>query len=115
VWPRGHLSVYLGELGRRADALAAVQEAIIICQELAARVARCLHQELEQSLGAVAWLKAGEDLSDASPRDRSRDNGPLSGLPAVVSCTSKAASMNREVPAAPPLPGREPPPVVAPD
>ena len=46
------------------------------------QVARCLHQELEQSLGAVAWLKAGEDLSDASPRDRSRDNGPLSGLPA---------------------------------
>ena len=47
-----------------------------------------------------------------------RDNGPLSGLPAVVSCTSKAASVNREVPAAPPRlhpAGQEPPPVVAPD
>src|SRR5207248_8386708 len=42
------------------------------------------HQELEQSLGVVARLKAGEDLSDASPRDRSRDNGPLSRLLAAT-------------------------------
>lgn len=48
VWPRGHLSVYLVELGRRADALARVQEAITIRRELAAGWPDAYHQELEQ-------------------------------------------------------------------
>jgi hypothetical protein len=47
--------------------LAAVQEAFTIHQVAPVHTTK----ELEQSLGVVAWLKAGEDLSDASPRDRS--------------------------------------------
>ena len=64
-----HITGNLGELGRREDALAAIQEAVIIRRELAARWPAAYRQELEQSLEVIAWLEAGEDLSDASPRD----------------------------------------------
>jgi hypothetical protein len=63
-----YLAVRLGELGRREEALATIQEAITIRRELAARWPDVYHHELEQSLRVAAWLKHGEDLSDASPQ-----------------------------------------------
>ena len=73
------LSTVLSDLGRPEDALTASREAVTIRRELAARWPDVYHQELEQSLRVAAWLKASGDLSDASPADRSSDNGPLSG------------------------------------
>ena len=64
-----NLSVRLADLGRREDALAAIQEAVTIRRELAARWPDAYPQELEQSLRVVAWLEYDEDLSDASPRE----------------------------------------------
>ena len=58
-----------GELGRREEALAAIQEATDLCRELAARWPGAYHQELEQSLRVAAWLDHGEDHSDAAPRE----------------------------------------------
>ena len=62
-------SVRLGELERREDALAAIQEATNLYRELAARWPDAYHQELEQSLRVAAWLEHGEDHSDAAPRE----------------------------------------------
>ena len=64
-----NLSVRLGDLGRREEALAAIQEAVGIYRELAASWPDAYHHELEQSLQVVAWLEHGEDLSDASSRE----------------------------------------------
>ena len=61
-----NLSVRLGELGRREEALAAIQEAADIRRELAARWPNAYQHELEQSLQVAAWLEHGEDLSDPS-------------------------------------------------
>ena len=64
-----NLAVLLAELGRREEALAAIQEAVTIRRELAARWPDAYHHELEQSLQVAAWLEQGEDHSDAPPRE----------------------------------------------
>ena len=68
-----NLSADLAGLGRQEDALAAIQEAVTIRRELAARWPDVYHQELERSLGVVAWLEASGDLSDTSPADLRSD------------------------------------------
>jgi hypothetical protein len=60
------LSARLAGLGRREDALAAIEEAVTIRRELAARWPDAYHHELEQSLRVAAWLEHGDDLSDVS-------------------------------------------------
>ena len=62
-----NLAARLAELGRREDALAAIEEATGIRRKLAARWPDAYHQELKQSLQVAAWLGHGE--SDASPRE----------------------------------------------
>ena len=79
-----NLATGLASVGRPEDALAASEEAVTIRRELAARWPDAYQQGLEQSLGVAAWLEAGGDLSDASPRDLRSDNGPLSLPPGVV-------------------------------
>ena len=64
-----NLSVRLGELGRREEALAVSQEAVTVRRELVRRRPDAYKQKLEQSLQVAAWLEHGEDLSDASPRE----------------------------------------------
>ena len=64
-----NLSLRLGGLGRREEALAASAEATGIYRELAASWPDVYHHELEQSLQVAAWLENGEDLSDASSRE----------------------------------------------
>ena len=59
-----NLSVRLGDLGRREEALAAIQEAAGIYRELAARWLDVYRYELEPSLRIAVWLESGEDLSD---------------------------------------------------
>ena len=63
------LAARLADLGRREDALAAIEEAARIYRELAAARPDAFRPDLEQSLRIVAWLEHGEDLSDASPRE----------------------------------------------
>jgi uncharacterized protein YdiU (UPF0061 family) len=69
TWSLNDLAGALAELGRAEDALDAIEEATGIYQDLAARWPDTYHQELEQSLGVVAWLEAGGDLSDTSLRE----------------------------------------------
>jgi Tetratricopeptide repeat len=64
-----NLSLLLGGLGRREDALAAIEEAVTIRRELAARWPDTYQQELEQSLQVVAWLEQGTDVNNASPQE----------------------------------------------
>jgi tetratricopeptide (TPR) repeat protein len=64
-----NLSVRLGDLGRREDALAAIEEAITLRRELAARWPDAYQQQIEQSLGVMALLEQGADLSNASPQE----------------------------------------------
>jgi hypothetical protein len=59
----------LADLGRREEALAAIQEAVTIRRELAARWPDAHRHELEESLRVAAWLEHGEDLSGASPQE----------------------------------------------
>ena len=61
-----NLSASLADLGRREDALAAIEEAAQAYRELAARWPDAYYQ-LEQSLRLADWLQHGE--SDASPRE----------------------------------------------
>ena len=63
------LAPSLAAVGRPQEALAAIQEAVTIRRELAARWPDAHYNELEQSLRVVAWLEYGEDLGDASPRE----------------------------------------------
>jgi hypothetical protein len=62
-----NLAARLADLGRREDALAAIEEATSIRRELAARWPDAYHQKLKQSLQVAAWLEHGE--SDTSPRE----------------------------------------------
>jgi Tetratricopeptide repeat len=62
-----NLAASLADLGRREDALAAIEEAVGIRRDLAARWPDVYQHELEQSLRLVAWLEQEEDLSNASP------------------------------------------------
>ncbi|HTQ92845.1 MAG TPA: tetratricopeptide repeat protein [Streptosporangiaceae bacterium] len=64
-----NLSNRLAGLGQREDALAAIQEAVAIRRELAARWPDAYRHELEQSLQVVARLEHGEDASDTSARE----------------------------------------------
>jgi hypothetical protein len=64
-----NLAARLADLGRREDALAAIEEATSIRRELAARWPDAYQHELEQSLRVVAWLEQEEDLSNASPQE----------------------------------------------
>ena len=64
-----NLSLRLGDLGRPEEALAAIQEAVAIRRELAARWPDAYRHKLEESLQVAAWLEHGEDLSDVSPRE----------------------------------------------
>ena len=57
-----NLSVRLAELRRREEALAAIEEAVTVRRELAARWPDVYQQELEQSLQVVAWLERSTDL-----------------------------------------------------
>lgn len=54
---------------RREEALAAIQEAITIHRELAARWPDAYQRDLEQSLGVVAWLEHGADVGNASRQE----------------------------------------------
>jgi hypothetical protein len=60
-----NLSTSVADLGRREDALAAIEEAAQVHRELAARWPDAYHHRLEQSLRPADWLQHGE--SDASP------------------------------------------------
>ena len=62
-------SAWLGDLGRREEGLAAIQEAVTIRRELAARWPNVYQHELEHWLQVAAWLEYGGDLSDASPQE----------------------------------------------
>ena len=64
-----NLSVQLRDLGRREEALDAIQEAVTIRRELASRWPDAYRQELEQSLQAAARLEHGEGHSDSVPWD----------------------------------------------
>jgi hypothetical protein len=64
-----NLSIRLGELGRREDALAAIQEAVTVRRELAARWPDAYQQELVQSLQVVAWLEQSTDVENVSPQE----------------------------------------------
>ena len=55
-----NLSVRLGDQGRREEALAAIQGAVTIRRELAARWPDAYGQELERSLQVIAWLQHRE-------------------------------------------------------
>jgi Tetratricopeptide repeat len=63
-----NLSVRLVGLGRREEALAAIQEAVTIRRELATRWPDAYQHDLEQSLQVAVWLNHGEDLSE-HPRE----------------------------------------------
>ena len=67
-----NLSADLAGLGRQEDALAAIEEAVTIRRELAARWPDAHHHELEQSLRVATLLEHGEDLGHASPPDLSK-------------------------------------------
>ena len=58
-----NLSVRLGELGRREEGLAAVEEAVSIHRELTARWPEVFQDLLDSSLAVLAWLK---DLASES-------------------------------------------------
>jgi Tetratricopeptide repeat len=62
-----NLSLALDGLGRQEEALAAIEEAVSIRRELAARWPDTYGHQLEQSLRVAALLQHGE--SDASPRE----------------------------------------------
>ena len=62
-----NLSARLAGLGRREEALAAIEEAVTIRRELATRWPNAYYHQLERSLRIAAWLQHGE--SDASPRE----------------------------------------------
>ena len=64
-----NLSPLLAGLGRREEALAAIQEAVTIRRELAASWPDAYHHELEQSLRVVAWLEHGEGPRDTFPQE----------------------------------------------
>lgn len=63
-----NLAVRLADLGRPEDALAAIQEAVTIFRELAARRPDAYQQNLEQSLQVVAWLERDANVGNASPQ-----------------------------------------------
>jgi hypothetical protein len=63
--PLNNLAYRLADQGRRDEALAAAEEAVIIGQELAARWPDAHRDKLERSLRH----EHGEDASDASPRE----------------------------------------------
>ena len=62
-----NLAADLGALGRRDEALDAIQEAVTIRRELASRWPDAYRQELEQSLQAAARLEHGKGHSDSVP------------------------------------------------
>jgi hypothetical protein len=64
-----NLSLRLDSLGWPEDALTAVEEAVTIRRELAARWPDAHHREPEGTLRSAPWLAHGEDLSGASPRE----------------------------------------------
>jgi hypothetical protein len=68
-----NLSPRLGDLGRREDALTAIEEVVTIRREQAARWADARRHQLDRSLQIVARLEHGKDLSDASRRSLSSD------------------------------------------
>jgi hypothetical protein len=51
-----NLSASLADLGRREDALAAIEEAAQVYRELAARCLDAYYHQLEQSLRLADWL-----------------------------------------------------------
>jgi hypothetical protein len=64
-----NLSASLAELGRRENALAAIEEAAQIYRKLATRWPDVYQHKLEQSLRLVAWLEQEEDFNNASPQE----------------------------------------------
>ena len=55
-----NLSNQLADLGRREDALAAIEEATGLYRELAAKWPAVYRQDLDQSLLIAEWLKQSE-------------------------------------------------------
>ncbi|MET8072015.1 tetratricopeptide repeat protein, partial [Streptomyces sp. NPDC005271] len=55
-----NLSIHLGELGRREDALNAIEEAVTVRRELAAARPAVHQAALEQSLRVLSWLQDGK-------------------------------------------------------
>jgi hypothetical protein len=80
TWKKSAARIIAAWAARNA-ALAAIQEAVDVYRDLAARWPDGYQHELEQSLQRVAWLEHGEDFTDPSPQEPRSDNGPLSGLP----------------------------------
>ena len=62
-----NLLASLADLGRRQDALAAIEEAARVYRGLAARWPDAYYHQPERSLRLADWLQHGE--SDASPRE----------------------------------------------
>ncbi|HET8681204.1 MAG TPA: hypothetical protein VFM54_04945 [Micromonosporaceae bacterium] len=52
-----NLSIRLGELGRREDALTAIEEAVHIRRQLAVRWPGVYQQQLDESVEVLAWVK----------------------------------------------------------
>ena len=61
-----NLSNQLGDLGRTEEALAAIEEAVIIRRELAAQLPDAYACKLQQSLQVAARLEGRENLGDVS-------------------------------------------------
>ena len=62
-----NLSVWLADVGRREQALAAIEKAVTIGRELAARWPDAYQQELERSLRVVAWLEQAQTSATHPP------------------------------------------------
>ena len=78
-----NLSLALGNMGRREDALAAIEEAVTIRRELAASWPDAHRHELEQSLRVVARLSTAK-TSATHLRESLSDNGPLSLASVII-------------------------------
>lgn len=73
-----NLAYRLADQGRRDEALAAAEEAVIIRQELTARWPDAHRDKLERSLRLVAGLSTAKPPATHPRGSLRRDNGPLS-------------------------------------
>jgi hypothetical protein len=64
-----NLSVRLAGVGRREDALAAIEKAVTLRSVLAAKWPDAYRQDLDQSLRVAEWLRQSEDLHGTSPHE----------------------------------------------
>ena len=78
------MSLRLGDLGRREEALAASAEATGIYRELAARWPDVYHHELEQPSQVAPGLRTAKTSATHFCGNLRRDNGPLSRVPVAA-------------------------------